>query len=599
MSVLKQVYNNISPSFQFFELSQDYFLVVDQGGSLIHTNASFNKASGWTAKAFPIKPNQYLAASADPASFLTLSPEDGARSATLTGCEGQTVEATWSVIEQEDYKVYVGIPPKDSLNPQALVDSYQQMAFLLDMYGNMIACNHTALKSLELVSDEKAIVGASLLNFIPKSEQRDYASLIRAGLNGEKKNITRRLNFNFGRDRWLDVNIGPISDKDGRVRQVRLTAQDITERKRAEERFKELEISYRSIFRQLAAGILLYDLDLTLLQANQGISDILGYTSEELVSRGTFDFTHPDDRKRSNLMARKLLHGELDHYSLEKRYIHKNGEVVWCLLTATIVSDLNGKPKHVISVIQNIEKQKRIEEDLRFKKNELDAFVHRASHDLKGPVNSLLALYDVVVAELKGQDQALEYFGHYNKNIRRLHDIIQNLLDLSRIKDIKAHFKPVEIRDIVDESEELLRHLPNYENITFEHKYDLPDQVHSDRTLLSTIIQNLIENAIKYSNPMLQGVVNIHIKHQDGLLTIAVEDNGIGIKEEVQPKIFDMFYRATNQATGSGLGLYLLKNAVDKLEGKIDFESKYGQGTTFTIFLPTEGATHTADALPN
>lgn len=106
---------------------------------------------------------------------------------------------------------------------------------------------------------------------------------------------------------------------------------------------------------------------------------------------------------------------------------------------------------------------------------------------------------------------------------------------------------------------------------------------------MNTIIQNLIENAIKYSRPDIDPLVNIHVKPMTMVgegLVIKVQDNGIGIEESIQDKIFNMFFRGNNDAIGSGLGLYILKNAVDKLHGRIALKSRPGKGTVFKIELP-------------
>lgn len=578
------------PGLEFFELSQDLCFLQNLEGEVVWANRRFLEWLGISEPQWPLPIVHIIPANSviewnEVVKKCINAPTQKRSFAFLSDSKGLQ-SAYWAFKPHDDLIFALGTLPEATIEYQTLVNSYQHLAFLLDEKGALLAFNRAAIEALSELDATPLSVGLSFPLVLPEQERLSFAMLLQLGLSGKKKSITRKITFGEKGSRWLEISIGPLSDVDGATRRVLLTIVDITERKEKEERFKELQISYRSVFRQLAAGILLYDLDLNLIEVNQGLSELLGYTAAEVVDRDPFAFTHPDDKASSREWALKLVNGELEHYSVEKRYIHKNGHVLWCMLTATVVSDMHGKPKNIISVIQDISKQKKTEEDLRFKKNELDAFVHRASHDLKGPVNSLLALYDVVVSELAGQDLALQYFGHYHKNIQRLHDIIQNLLELSRIKDIKAHFKPVDVRQVVEAAKELLEHLPNYSNIQFRQEYEVPDRVMSDNTLLSTIVQNLIENAIKYSQPLRPGNVLIRVVLKDDMLTIQVQDNGIGIKEEVVSKVFNMFYRATDQASGSGLGLYLLKNAVDKLEGSIDIDSRYGEGTTFTIFLP-------------
>ena len=574
--------------YEAFDLSQDFCLVLDREGSIHFANRALREAIAWpTSWDLPLSVVYYVEAPVREAwvAFLESEVKESSFCLPLSSATGEVVPVRWMLHPYGEGIIAIGHPDQNVLNEQALVNAYEHMAFLLDAAGKLVAFNEPASHNMALVSEQPLAEGALFVDYIPEKDRDYYRELVEAGLSGEKITLNHELTFHE-KSRWLDITVGPIEDSQERVGRVLLVVQDITKRKQEEERFKELEVSFKSVFRQLAAGVLFYDLELRLLQANQGVTDILGYTPQEVEALGSFGFTYPEDEEMSRTMAEKLIHGELDRYSVEKRYVHKNGQVLWCMLTATLVYDVSGRPKNIISVIQDLSKQKRIEEDLRFKKNELDAFVYRASHDLKGPVQSLLGLHQVIEMEIEDA-KSLEYFGHYHKNIQRLHDIIANLLELSRIKDIRANFRVVEVEKLVDDAKDALRHLPNFDQITFQQEFDLPPKIKSDPTLLGTIIQNLIENAIKYSKSYAPGDVHIRMRYQDDMLILQVQDSGIGIKQEVLPKIFNMFYRATEQATGSGLGLYLLKNAVDKLEGTIDIDTEYGEGTTFTIFLPT------------
>lgn len=112
----------------------------------------------------------------------------------------------------------------------------------------------------------------------------------------------------------------------------------------------------------------------------------------------------------------------------------------------------------------------------------------------------------------------------------------------------------------------------------------------SDKGMITTILQNLVENAIKYSKRNIPAIVDIRVEsHHGKFLTVRVEDNGIGIADDIQVKVFDMFFRGNEISRGSGLGLYILKNAVEKLKGKIILKSKENVGTTFIIELPYIG----------
>ena len=238
---------------------------------------------------------------------------------------------------------------------------------------------------------------------------------------------------------------------------------------------------------------------------------------------------------------------------------------------------------------RDLSRQKQIESDLTYKNNELDTFVYRVSHDLRGPIASLLGLYNVVKHEIK-DPLSLEFFEMYNNQIIRLNETIIALIDLTRIKEQETTKVPIDFNEIVHTSISSFTHLPNFEKIAFNIKIDVHRTYKSDKALIKTIVQNLIENAIKYQQEGGDPSVEINISDSGNLnngIIIKVKDNGIGIEEEMHARIFDMFFRANSQAMGSGLGLYILKNAVDKLNGKIFLKSKLHKGTTFTIELPS------------
>jgi signal transduction histidine kinase len=127
--------------------------------------------------------------------------------------------------------------------------------------------------------------------------------------------------------------------------------------------------------------------------------------------------------------------------------------------------------------------------------------------------------------------------------------------------------------------------LPNFASIAFKKDIQPDLEFYSEWTLLNAIVQNLIENAIKYSSTE-SPYVQINVRREGGWVILEVEDNGQGIPDQHQARIFEMFYRATQQATGTGLGLYILKRSVDKLKGTVDIKSKEGVGSTFTVKLP-------------
>lgn len=235
--------------------------------------------------------------------------------------------------------------------------------------------------------------------------------------------------------------------------------------------------------------------------------------------------------------------------------------------------------------LRDLSNQKKIENDLVYKNNELDTFVYRTSHDLRGPIASLLGLFNVVKHEVH-DSKALEFFEMYNNQIIRLNETIVALIDLTRIKEQNTVKETIDIEAIIQDNINSFTHLPHYHKISFNTNIKTKQSIVTDKSLIKTITQNMIENAIKYARVDVASFIRIDVTTVNKQLVISVEDNGLGIDKEIHSKVFDMFFRGDTQAIGSGLGLYILKNAVEKLQGKIELTSDKGVGTTITVQIP-------------
>ena len=233
------------------------------------------------------------------------------------------------------------------------------------------------------------------------------------------------------------------------------------------------------------------------------------------------------------------------------------------------------------STLETNKRQTKIIED---KNAELDAFFYRISHDLKGPIASLLGLSELAKMEVN-DEPARGYIEKQHSQVERLNNIITGLINLTQLNHADLCKQDIEFDKMIDECIGSFQGMSNFSNITFRKMVEGGIQFQTEWTLLNAIIQNLIENAIKYSRRQ-SPYVEIRVRSENGHVMLEVEDNGQGIAQEHQLKIFEMFFRATPNASGRGLGLYILKRSVDKLKGTIDIKSEIGSGSTFTVRLP-------------
>ncbi|SMG34095.1 hypothetical protein SAMN05661096_02216 [Marivirga sericea] len=244
----------------------------------------------------------------------------------------------------------------------------------------------------------------------------------------------------------------------------------------------------------------------------------------------------------------------------------------------------------VISQMEDLEKDAEIEQErasiIEKKNTELDSFFYRVSHDLKGPIASLLGLSDLVDKDIKDPD-ARHFFKMYDHQIRRLNMIVMELINITELNYRDIKLTPINFYEIVDNCISAYAYLPNYHKINFTVDIESNLYFKSEWYIINTILQNLIENSIKYVDEAKEEAeVKIKIFKSKDKIHIQVIDNGEGIEQEHQSKIFEMFYRASANGSGTGLGLFILKRAIERLKGEVLVKSEINIGSTFEVKIP-------------
>lgn len=215
---------------------------------------------------------------------------------------------------------------------------------------------------------------------------------------------------------------------------------------------------------------------------------------------------------------------------------------------------------------------------------ELDRFVYSASHDLRSPITSLKGLIEIAISE-EDPEELKNYLNLMNQSLTRQDQFISDIIDYSRNKRLVSHNEVINLDEAIDEVIAQHKHIKEVNEIKI-HKQIAVNKVYTDGLRLKIILNNLVSNAIKYSDKQKNSkFIKIKTAKVDNHLKIEVADNGIGIKEDALDKVFDMFF-ATNTNLGSGLGLYITKEAVENLNGMISVNSIIDKGTTFLVTIP-------------
>ncbi|MCS7019404.1 MAG: HAMP domain-containing sensor histidine kinase [Cytophagales bacterium] len=240
-------------------------------------------------------------------------------------------------------------------------------------------------------------------------------------------------------------------------------------------------------------------------------------------------------------------------------------------------------------LLQIPHKWDKILQELADRNYELDEFIHRVSHDIRAPLTTLLGLIDIMRnIFLHNPEMLKELLEKMEITIKKLDRYVENLHDYLKNNRQDVRIEPIDIEELLDECLSDLSYLPNFARVRVF--YDLPARqvpFQSDRTRLTIILRNLFSNAIKFANVYKNDnhlKISVQVTSEEAIFT--VQDNGIGIKPELANQVFDMFFRTDAHAYGAGLGLYIVKKAVERMGGTIAMQSCYGQGTTFTVTLP-------------
>lgn len=216
--------------------------------------------------------------------------------------------------------------------------------------------------------------------------------------------------------------------------------------------------------------------------------------------------------------------------------------------------------------------------------HELDRFVYSASHDLRSPIRSLKGLIEITQSE-NDIIQIRNYLTLMHQSLARQDQFISDIIDYSKNKRKEIVIEPVSLHELFDEAILQLMHIENANRIIISKELQI-DQIYSDGLRLKIIIFNLLSNAIKYADSSKKEMfISIKTYIADGFNKIEISDNGIGIKDEYKDRIFDMYF-GTNKNKGSGLGLYIVKEAVENIKGNIYVSSENNIGSKFTVTIP-------------
>ena len=476
---------------------------------------------------------------------------------------------------------------------------------LVDPNGRYLEVNATHARMLG-VDDPREMIGLSFEDFVHPDDVADtYASIERLHETGTDHGERRYIRKD-GAIVYALFGSSVVRDADGQPSVLFSQAEDITERKLAEAALRASEQRFRGGFENSPIGMALTGLDGRLVEVNATFARMLGYDDPaELAGQSFANIVHPDELASGQETIKRII--EKGSYHGERRYIHRDGTVVYALYGATLVRETDGRPWVLFGQVQDITERKLAEAEvlrlnaelerrvlqrtaeLRAANQELEAFAYSLAHDLRTPIRAISA-FGAVLARNQGEqlgDQGRETLDRIRRASARMGELIDAMLLLSQLTRRELSFTSVDLSAAAREVSEELRAVDPARRVEFVIEDGL--ETLGDPRLVRVLIRNLLGNAWKFTSPREHARIEVT---RAGAGVFAVRDNGVGFNMDFAGLLFKPFARLhrEDEFPGIGVGLTTAERIVRRHGGAVWGESRPGEGATFYFKLepPTE-----------
>lgn len=384
-----------------------------------------------------------------------------------------------------------------------------------------------------------------------------------------------------------------IKDLHGNTIKMTGANWDITELRSTEFELAESTKLFTKTFENSAIGMALVSSDLKWLKVNKSLSQSLGYSEEELLKMTSLDITHPDDLPGSDSFKSNVVKGNDENLQFQKRFFHKNGNIVHAIIGATPVNDLNGKVSHVITqfldITDRIEAQKKLEAlvDVTKSQNEsLTNFAHIVSHNLRSHSTNMTMLTKFLNEE-EDEDEVKNLNRMITSASQSLSETIAHLNDVVQVKTgALEQMQSISIRNTINQITKSINGLLEEQRAILNINVDKSHFAHAVPAYLESIFLNVLTNALKYRAIERTPVIDIKSKIKGNDILISFTDNGQGIDlNRHGENIFGMYKTFHKHKDAKGIGLFITKNQIESMNGSISIESEVDKGTTIFIKL--------------
>ncbi|SFU45248.1 PAS domain S-box-containing protein [Pustulibacterium marinum] len=443
---------------------------------------------------------------------------------------------------------------------------------------------------------------------VPKNYERDFDKVFHFYKNekdrillqeklallkeGKDFDIRLKLTTHKGHEKWIRTIAIPVIENGKCIRAYGLV-QDIDSLTSNYYRLKEQETLFRNMFEYAASAIVQLSLTGDILRANFSFIDLFGYSEEETKGFNIGELTHPDDIKKTLSVVNGMKDGAYYHKTIEKRYLHKSGSIIWAIVSISLVIDSNGDPIYFLSQIVDVTSKKETELKLssimRVAKDQNQRMLNFAqivSHQLRSHTSDMEMLIKLINLE-QTQGAKDPYYPMLSQAVSNLSKTIKDLNEVTLIyNEQDKNSESLLVYEYLEQAVQRFKLEERLEDDQFE-LFDYCDmRINFKKDYLENVLFQIIDNAIKYKSPVRKLELTISKEVHDLYYVLHIADNGLGIDMVKNAnKIFKMYQTFHPHEEARGIGLFLIKSQLAAYQHKITVSSSPNQGTCFSIYF--------------
>lgn len=357
--------------------------------------------------------------------------------------------------------------------------------------------------------------------------------------------------------------------------------------------FPDTYDSLEKIFNNTYNGIAILTLDGHWIKVNDSVCNLLGYTRHELFNMNIDNIVYRDDHGVHEKKYDKLMQGKIDRYRVMQRYFHKDGSIIWVLISVSLIQNAFNKPTQMIWQFSDITSRKINQDKLKLmlkvvkeQNDRLTAFARIITHNLRSHSGNLSTLTGFLEEEFPWLKEN-ENFTFLENAIENLEETVSHLTEVAKIKEVGTdEMQRLNLYDFVEKAIYSVTAIAQNTNTRIRNKIKEDIYVKGLPAYLDSIILNFITNAIKYRSDKREPEVKLKAFLEDDYVILRIKDNGLGIDlEKYGDKLFQMYKTFHTNKDAIGIGLFITKNHIESMGGKVVVDSEVGVGTEFSIYF--------------